>query len=319
MKTGRIDKSLRYLSLLSSFILAALCGCSALQRTQMPPRPEILPAGYELVGVPFYPQTDYQCGPATLAMALAYHGPSLTPEELQSQVYTPSLKGSLQMDMVGATRRHGKIAYEITGPDVIFPEIAAGHPVIILQNLGFSWMPVWHYAIVIGYNFIEKNVILRSGVTQRKVMSYDTFEKSWAYSNYWGLMVLEPTRIPAVADETKYLTAVLGLEKSRQFKAAISGYQTALIHWPGSLPALMGLGNSYYALEDLTGAENAFRGAIERYPLVAPAYNNLAQVLLEQGRKQEALAAAQKAVSLGGPLVSVSKKTLQEIRSKISY
>ena len=319
MKTCRIDKSLRYLSLLLSFIVAALCGCSALQRTQMPPRPEIVPAGYELVGVPFYPQTDYQCGPATLAMALTYHGLSITPEELQSQVYTPSLKGSLQMDMVGATRRHGKIAYEITGPDAIFPEIAAGHPVIILQNLGFSWLPVWHYAIVIGYNFTENNVILRSGVTQRKVMSYDTFEKSWAHSNYWGLMVLEPTQIPVVAEETKYLTAVLGLEKSRQFQTAVTGYQTALIRWPGSLPALMGLGNSYYALEDLPGAENAFREATERYPLVAPAYNNLAQVLLEQGRKREALAAAQKAVSLGGPLVSVSKKTLQEIQSRISY
>ena len=317
MKTCRIDKSLRYLSLFSSLIVAAFCGCSALQRTQMPPRPEIVPAGYELVGVPFYPQTAYQCGPATLAMALAYHGLSITPEELQSQVYTPSLKGSLQMDLVGATRRHGKIAYEITGPDAIFPEIAAGRPVIILQNLGFSWLPVWHYAIVIGYNFTENNVILRSGVTRRKVMSYDTFEKSWAHGNFWGLMVLEPTQIPVVAEETKYLTAVLGLEKSRQFQAAVSGYQTALVHWPGSLPALMGLGNSYYALEDLPRAENAFREATDRYPQVAPAYNNLAQVLLEQGRRREALAAAQKAVSLGGPLLSVSKKTLQEIQSKI--
>jgi tetratricopeptide (TPR) repeat protein len=252
-------------------------------------------------------------------MALTYHGLSITPEELQSQIYTPSLKGSLQIDMVGATRRHGKIAYEITGPDAIFPEIAAGHPVIILQNLGFSWLPVWHYAIVIGYNFTENTVILRSGVTQRKVMSYDRFEKSWAHSNYWGLIVLEPTQIPVVAEETKYLTAVLGIEKSRQFQAAVSGYQTALIHWPGSLPGLMGLGNSYYALKDLPRAENAFREATERYPLVAPAYNNLAQVLLEQDRKREALAAAQKAVSLGGPLLSVSKKTLQEIQSQISY
>jgi hypothetical protein len=132
MKPCRINKSLRYLSLLLSFIAATLCGCSALQRTQMPPRPENVPAGYELVGVPFYPQTAYQCGPSTLAMALTYRGLSVTPEELKSQVYTPSLKGSLQMDMVGATRRHGKIAYEITGPDAIFPEIAAGHPVIIL-------------------------------------------------------------------------------------------------------------------------------------------------------------------------------------------
>jgi tetratricopeptide (TPR) repeat protein len=252
-------------------------------------------------------------------MALTYRGQSITPEELKSQAFTPSLRGSLQMDMVGATRRHGKIAYEITGPDTIFMEIAADHPVIILQNLGFSWLPVWHYAIVIGYNFTENTVILRSGVTQRKVMSYDTFEKSWAHSNYWGLIVLDPTQIPVVAEETKYLTAVLGLEKSRQFQAAVSGYQTALIHWPGSLPGLMGLGNSYYALEDLPRAEYAFREATEQYPLAASAYNNLAQVLIDQGRQREALAAAQKAVSLGGPFGSVSKKTLQEIQSKISY
>ena len=87
MKPCRTDKSLRCLSLLLGFIVAALCGCSALQRTQMPLRPEMVPAGYELISVPFYPQTDYQCGPATLAMALTYHGLSITPEELQSQVY----------------------------------------------------------------------------------------------------------------------------------------------------------------------------------------------------------------------------------------
>ena len=317
MKPCRIDKSLRYLSLLLSFMVATLCGCSTLQRTQMPPRPELVPAGYELAGVPFYPQTAYQCGPSTLAMALTYRGLSITPEELQSQVYTPALKGSLQMDMVGATRRHGKIAYQITGPGAIFPEIAAGHPVIILQNLGFFWLPVWHYALVFGYNFTEKNVILHSGVTQRKVMSYQAFEKSWAHSNYWGLLVLEPTQLPVAAEENKYLTAVLGLEKSQHFQAAVAGYQTALTRWPESLPALMGLGNSYYAMKELTGAESAFRKATARYPLAAPAYNNLAQVLLDQGRKQEALAAAQKAVSLGGPLVSVSKKTLQEIQSMV--
>jgi hypothetical protein len=317
MKLRRIDKPVCYLCFLLSFIVAAHCGCSAWQRAQMPLRPEIVPASAELAAVPFYPQTAYQCGPSTLAMVLTYRGLSITPEELQSQVYTPALKGSLQMDMVGATRRHGKIAYEIIGPDALFPEIAAGYPVIILQNLGFSWLPVWHYALVIGYNFTEKNVILRSGVTQRKVMSYQAFEKSWAYSNYWGLLVLEPTQLPVVAEENKYLTAVLGLEKSRHFQGAVAGYQTALTRWPESLTALMGLGNSYYAIKELTRAESAFRAATARYPQAAPAYNNLAQVLLDQGRKQEALAAAQKAVSLGGPLVSVSKKTLQEIQSKI--
>jgi tetratricopeptide (TPR) repeat protein len=283
----------------------------------MPQLPPNVPASVELASVPFYPQDAYQCGPATLAMALTWSGLPVTPDELKDQVYTPSRKGSLQIAMISATRRNGKISYEINDAESIFPEIAAGHPVIILQNLGLSWLPVWHYAVVIGYDVPEQEVILRSGTTRRKVMSYDLFEKTWSRSNHWGLMVLEPDQLPVLASENKYLTAVLGLEKSRYFRDAVTGYQTALTRWPQSLTARMGLGNSYYFLGDLNGAENAFREAARLHPHAAPAFNNLAQVLLEQGRKQEALAAAQTAVSLGGPLKPESEKTLQEIRSSM--
>ena len=283
----------------------------------MPTLPENLPDIVELDTVPFYPQDDYQCGPATLAMALTWSGLAVTPDELKDQVYTPSRKGSLQMAMVGAARRHGKIAYEIRDPESIFPEIAAGQPVIILQNLGLSWLPIWHYAVVIGYDVPQQDVILRSGTTKRKVMSYYLFQKTWARSSYWGLMVLEPNQMPVLAQENTYLTAVLGLEKSRHFQGAVTGYLTALTRWPQSLTARMGLGNSYYYLGDLKGAENTFREATEFHPQSAPAFNNLAQVLLEQGRKQEALAAAQKAVALGGPMKSESEKTLREIQSKM--
>ena len=295
-------------------LLGLLSGCALFQRVSLPPLPENVPASFELDAVPFYPQEKYQCGPATLAMALTWSGLPTTPDELKDQVYTPSRKGSLQIAMVGATRRHGKIAYEINDPEALFPEIAAGHPVIILQNLGLSWLPVWHYAVVIGYDVAAEDVILRSGTTKRKVMSYDLFEKTWARSNYWGLMVLAPDQIPAKANELKYLSAVLGLEKSRQFQAAVTGYQTALTRWPASLNARMGLGNSYYALGDFKNAEQAFREATELHPQAAAAYNNLAYALLEQGRKQEALAAAQHAIALGGPMQAEFEKTLQEIR-----
>jgi tetratricopeptide (TPR) repeat protein len=283
----------------------------------MPDLPAEVPASVELDTVPFYPQDAYQCGPATLAMALTWSGPAITPEELKDQVYTPSLKGSLQLAMVSATRRHGKIAYQFNGPESIFPEIAAGHPVIILQNLGLSWAPVWHYAVVIGYDVPQQDVILRSGTTKRKVMPYALFDNTWARSNYWGLIVLEPNQIPVSAKENDFLNAVVGLEKAEQYQAAVTGYQTALTRWPNSLNALMGLGYSYYKLGDLKGAEAAFREASQSHPLSAPAFNNLAHVLLEQGRKQEALAAAKKAVVLGGPLKSESEKTLLEIRSQM--
>jgi len=316
MVNCRIEKTICRILLLFC-LLVLLSGCALFQRVSMPPLPENAPASFELDAVPFYPQEKYQCGPAALAMALTWSGQPTTPDELKDQVYTPSRKGSLQLAMVGATRRHGKIAYQINDSEALFPEIAAGHPVIILQNLGLSWIPVWHYAVVIGYDMAAEDVILRSGTTKRKVMSYDLFDKTWARSNYWGLMVLAPDQIPAKANEMNYLTAVLGLEKSRHFQAAVTGYQTALTRWPASLNARMGLGNSYYAMGDFKKAEQAFREATELDPQAAAPYNNLAYALLEQGRKQEALAAAQHAVELGGPMKAEFEKTLQEIRSRV--
>ena len=274
-----------------------------------------VPPHFELKAVPFFPQKDYQCGPAALAMALNLSGLPISPEALTDEVFTPARKGSLQTALISAARRHGRLAYISAGMDVIFSEVAAGHPVIILQNLGLSWYPIWHYAVVVGYDFPNKIVILRSGITPRKLMSFRVFEKTWARSNYWGLLILQPNQLPAVAKEDLFLMAVLGLEKARQFQAAIAGYKTALIRWPGSLVSLMGLGNCHYALGELKNAELAFREAVRVHPKAGSAFNNLAQILFEQGRRQEALAAAQKAVSLGGPLSAVYQKTLNEIES----
>ncbi len=316
MPSTRIHHHLSCLSLPLWVIVVLFVGCAGIQQSESPILPPNLPPRFELEAVPFYPQSDYQCGPATLAMALTYSGLPITPEALQSQVYTPSRKGSLQMAMIGATRRHGRIAYPLPGLNSLWPEIAAGHPVIVLQNIGLSWIPVWHYAVVIGYDFLDHTVILRSGKTERKVMSFFTFEKTWTRSGYWGLIALRPTQLPAAAGEKDYLAAVLGLEKSRQFQAAIQGYQTALTRWPRSMIAYMGLGNSFYALGDLRGAEDAFRTAVKNHPGAAGAYNNLAQVLGEQGRYHEALEAARRAVAIGGPLREVYESTLKEIQSK---
>jgi len=316
MPSKRILNHLSCLSLILLLIAGLFFGCTGVQKSESPVLPENLSPGVELEKVPFYPQKKYQCGPSSLAMALTYSDMPITPEALESQVYTPSQKGSLQMAMIGATRRQGRIAYPIHGLNSLWPELAAGHPVIVLQNLGLSWMPVWHYAVVIGYDFPENYIILRSGVTERKKISFATFEKTWAHSDYWGMLVLKPTQLPAIATENEYLAAVYGLEKTQQYYAAIQGYQTALTRWPKSLVAFMGMGNSRNELGDLHGAEDAFKKAIQHHPNAAVAYNNLAEILSKQGRKPEAVAAAQKAVAIGGPMKEVYESTLLEIQSK---
>ena len=292
-------------------------GCAGSLPRQWSPPFSGMPVQHQISSVPFYPQTDYQCGPASLAMTLVWSGVFTDPEKLAGTVYTPSLKGSLQPAMIGAARRHGRVAYVISSPEELLAEVAAGHPVIVLQNLGLSWVPVWHYAVVIGYDADSGVVTMHSGETSGKETAMRVFDNTWSRSSYWGLLTLPPDRLPATATETGYTEAVLGLEKAKKWPEAITGYHTSLKKWPGNFPPRMGIGSAYYAMGDLPAAENAFAEATRQFPTQGAAFNNLAQVLFEQGKKEAALAAAEKAVSLSGPMSGRFQETLEEIQSSL--
>jgi tetratricopeptide (TPR) repeat protein len=292
-----------------------LSGCAGLQRGDWPQGLAGIPAQREIASVPFFPQDENQCGPAVLAMVLAWSGLAVEPAELTEKVYTASLKGSLQPAMIAGARRSGRLAYVISGTESLIREIAAGHPVIVLQNLGLSWIPVWHYAVAIGYDIPADELILHSGTAARKRTPLRLFENTWARAEDWGLLVLKPAELPATAVEGKFVEAVLGLEKAKQPAAAVDGYRAALNRWPHNLAAGMGLGNSYYALGDLKNSEAAFRRAVALHPGSGAAWNNLADVLLRQGQKSEALHAARRAIALGGPGEDSFQKTLEEIQA----
>ncbi len=298
-------------------VLAALVlsGCAGWQRGQWPKELAGIPSQREIDSVPFFPQDEYQCGPAALAMALAWSGLDVKPAELTDKVYTASLQGSLQPAMIAGARRSGRLAYAIAGTEALIREIAAGHPVIVLQNLGLSWIPVWHYAVAVGYDTPGDEILLHSGLDARQRVSMPVFQNTWDRAENWGLLVLPPGELPATATEGRFVEAVLGLEKARQPEAAVQGYRAALSRWPRNLTVMMGLGNSYYALGDLKNSEAAFRQAAESHPREGAAFNNLAHVLLAQGRREEALATARQAVAMGGPHQEVFRKTLEEIQA----
>ena len=74
------------------------------------------------------------------------------------------------------------------------------------------------------------------------------------------------------------------------------------------------MGNSGKARGNVKGAERAFRSAGRAAPGAGPAYNNLAHILMELNRKEEALNVIHQAIRLGGPLADVFRKTLAEIQ-----
>ena len=305
------------------FLSALLSGCSLIAPQTYAlkeKRPPDLPARVELTEVPFYPQDDYYCGPSSLAMAVTAAGVKVTPEDLVDQVYLPGRKGSLQVEMLAAARRRGLIAYELA-PKVedLLRELAAGTPAIVLENYGpFKWFPVWHYSVVVGYDLNRLEVIRRSGKRPRLPTPLPVFEKIWREEDYWALLVLPPERVPVSATETRYAAAVVALEQSGHLKNAFIAYNALLKRWPTSLGGQMGRGNAAYALRDLDTAEAAFRQATQDHPDAAPAFNNLANVLAERNKLNDALAAAEKAVALGGPMLATTEATLEEIKQKIA-
>ena len=276
-----------------------------------------LPVQFKILGVPFFEQEAYQCGPAVLAMALSWSGVQVLPDAVAPEIFTPSLKGSLQSAVIGGARRHGRVVYPITRMDSLLKELAAGHPVIVLQNLGLSWIPKWHYSLAVGYGLEDNLIILHSGKTKGKHLSLNVFERTWARSYYWGIAVLRPTALPATAEADKYISSVVGLEKTQHWQEALTAYITALNKWPSNYAAHIGMGNCYYYMGNLNAAEDVFRASIFRFPDKGAAFNNLAQVLLEQGKYKDALEYVQEAIRIDGPAVEQYQETLQEVQKKI--
>ncbi len=87
---------------------------------------------------------------------------------MKDEVFIPGREGSLQLEMVAAARRHGMLVYPLQGGlESVLEEVAAGNPVLVLQNQAFSWWPRWHFAVVVGFDRERRELVLRSGITRR--------------------------------------------------------------------------------------------------------------------------------------------------------
>lgn len=305
----------------SLIALLSLAGCISLPQTEALREfgAAGLPARVELVDVPYYAQEDLMCGPTSLAMALNAVGIDAKVASLTEQVYLPGREGSLQIEMLAAARRNGALAYQLA-PELraVLQEVAAGTPVVALLNLGGTkiW-PIWHYAVVVGYDLAREEIIVRTGSIPRRVTDMRFFEFLWKDGGYWAMAAVPPDRIPATTQEQPYAVAAAALELVRRREAG-EAYRALLSRWPENLLGLIGLGNVEYGSGNLAAAEAAFRRAVAAQPQSAAALNNLAQTLADLGRFEEAETAARSAVALGGATLPAAQSTLAQIVEKRS-
>lgn len=301
-------------------LLALLSGCAALVPQTVALRtgwPEGVPQRVELAKVPFFPQEDYQCGPAALATVLAFGGADVTPEALVPQVWLPARRGSLQLEMLAAARQRGYVSYKLAPSYAdMLREVAAGNPVIVLQDVG-PMFTQWHYAVVNGFDYDSGTIYLRSGTEPRRAMPFTAFERTWMKSGYWAMVALPPDRIAATATPERWLQSVLALARANDGEAPRRAYAAALKRWPDNLPAAIGLANQLHARGALDEAATVLRQALQRHPQSLIAMNNLAQTLSDQGRHREALAQIDKAMDPQSPFAAEVRATRQLILERL--
>ena len=304
------------------FVFAALLGgCASLVPQTAVLReglPQGLPAQAEIAEVPFFPQAEYQCGPAALATVLAHFKVKVTPDDLVAEVYLPERKGSLQVEMLAAARRHGVVSY-LLAPSLedVMREVAGGNPVIVLQDQGIGPFENWHYAVVVGYDYQSGELILRSGEQKRRMLHFAFHEYMWSKGGYWAMLAVPPDRIPATATEAGWLAAIAAFERV-DARGAQSAYANFLKRWPANVNAALALANTHYALSELKEAEAVLRLAAGRQPDSVIVLNNLAQTLSDQGRHAEALALVERAVAAGGPFEPAARETRAMILGRMA-
>lgn len=275
-----VGRRLRTLLLLGLLALLAACARAPV----LPPETARLPERVELTGAPFYPQSAYQCGPAALATMLGQRGLDTSPGLLKDQVYLSGRKGSLQVEMVAAARRHGMLVYPLAPRlESVLAEVAAGNPVLVLQNLALDWWPSWHFAVVVGYDRRERQLILRSGTTRRLTTDFAAFDRTWAKGGRWAVLTLPANRLPATAQTQPWLQAASDLEETGQANVAQQAYRTAVARWPEASVGWFALANSRHAQGNPLGAEEALRESLKHDPQFAAGWFNLSEVLAERG------------------------------------
>ena len=302
-------------------LLALLAGCAQLVPQTVGLRtawPEGVPETVELTAVPFFPQEDYQCGPAALATVLSHSGVSVTPEPLVSQVFLPARQGSLQIEMLAAPRRYGRVSMQIAPRYAdLLREVAAGNPVVVLQDVG-PMFTQWHYAVVNGFDYPSGTLYLRSGTRPRQEIPFTAFEREWMKSGYWAMVVTRPDRIPVTATQDSWLAAVLAMARSGSPEAVTQAYAAGLKRWPDNLPAAVGLANQHHARGAFAEAVAVLRTARRLHPQSVIVINNLAQALSDQGRHAEALTQIETASDPKSPFASEVRSTRQLILQRLA-
>lgn len=280
-----------------------LSGCLS-----VPPQTAILLANppaialkHQIVEVPFYPQEEYFCGPTTLSEVFNFYGVIKTPEQIAPALFIPELQGSLQIEMVAAARQQGLLAYAESGNlTQLLSLVSENIPVIVLQNLSTSLYPMWHYAVVTGYDLDKQYVMLHSGTEKNRIAELKVFERTWQRGQYWMLAAVPADTSSIHFEPFIYVSAAQDLLNKGKNTQGVNALKNAIRQWPDYWLSYFLLGNYYLAIDNAQATFWYKQGLVDAQQSEQQAayLNNYAYSLSLSGCKQGAMEAIEKALKL---------------------
>jgi tetratricopeptide (TPR) repeat protein len=201
--------------------------------------------------------------------------------------------GVLSVDLLLAARQRGLEADLVAGSAAVLrAEVAAGRPAILMLRLlnapGRSH-DVYHYVVVDGMDPERDLFRFQLGDGKARWTTLDRLEGAWKGAGHALLRVRAPE---AFAE----MTAAVRLERSGRPDEAARRYRAILAEHPELARAWVNLGNAEASASHEAEAESAYRRALDLAPADVDALNNLAWLLLGQGRRlEEAEALAERA------------------------
>jgi ABC-type bacteriocin/lantibiotic exporter with double-glycine peptidase domain len=144
---------------------------------------------YRLIeNVPFFPQSDFQCGPSSLAGVLNYYGENISPSQIAQKIFMEKVRGTLSIDMALYAREIGFLAEWYSGDlKDLRTNIDNNRPLIAMVDLGLGPVQKPHYLVVVGYE--PKGVIVNSGTHQHKLVTWNRFQNQWNRTHLWTLRI----------------------------------------------------------------------------------------------------------------------------------
>lgn len=234
-------------------------------------------------------------------------------DERIPHLFPPWREGGLQPDLHAAARRHSRVPYPVAGSlPALFAEVAAGHPVIVLQNPALPFRQRRHYAVVTGYDLDRGAVRLHSGEHADRTVGLRRFETAWARAGHWAMVVLPPGDLPAGIDARSAIIAAHDFERVAGPAPAVHAWAAITGRWPDEALAWFARGNAHHARDELEFAGLAFARAVEADPGLGPAWINLGRVRVELGDRAGGIAALRKALELDGPWREAAQRALVE-------